>query len=154
MKNLLFIALLLCSFSLTTTSCSDEDPITTVIDSARPVGDLTVSRTGSIVEQNNTGSQGLVELGQDDESNTFLRFGDDFQTALATGTVTVYLSTSEEYVPDPANGNPDLLLVGLAQSNGEQFYKIDRTVDAKFTHMLLWCASANVPFGYAELSDN
>ena len=153
MKNLFFIALLLSAFTLTTTSCdSDTEIIETVIDSSRPTGDLTVSRSGNFIAQNDTGSQGTAQLGTDDADVNFLRFGDDFETVLATGTVTVYLSTSQEFNADPANGNPDLQLVGAAQSNGEQLYRLDNEVDARFTHVILWCASANIPFGYAELT--
>ena len=153
MKNLFFITLLLFAFTLTTTSCDDDAAvIETIIDSSRPTGDLTVTRAGDIVAQNDTGSQGEVQVGTDDAGVNFLRFGDDFQTVLATGTVTVYFSTSQEFNADPGNGNPDLKLVGAAQSNGEQLYRLENSVDAKFTHVILWCASANIPFGYAELT--
>ena len=155
MKNLFFLTLLLFSFTLTTTSCDDEaEVIETVIDSSRPVGDLTVNRAGDIVAQNDTNSQGRVEYGIDDAGTNFVRLGEDFQTVLATGTVTVYLSTSEEFVADPGNGNPDLQLIGAAQRNGEQFYRLDAAIDSKFTHLILWCASANIPFGYAALDQN
>ncbi|MFK7932869.1 MAG: hypothetical protein AB8G22_05125 [Saprospiraceae bacterium] len=155
MKNLFFLALLLFSFTMTTTSCDDDaEVIETVIDSSSPVGDLTVSRAGEIIAQNDTNSQGRVEYGTDDAGTYFVRLGDDFQTVLATGTVTVYLSTSDEFVADPGNGNPDLQLIGLAQTNGELFYTLDSAIDSRFTHLILWCASANIPFGYAALDQN
>jgi hypothetical protein len=57
-----------------------------------------------------------------------------------------------DYIADPASGNPDLRLVGICQMNGENFFKLDPTVGSEFTHVILWCGSANVPFGYAELN--
>lgn len=153
MKNLFVLALFCFALTMTTTSCdNDAETIETIIDTALPVGDLTVNRSGSIVAQNDTNSQGMVSYGVDDEGTFFVRLGDDFQTVLATGTVTVYLSTSDTFTADPANGNPDLKLIGAAQRNGEHFYKLDGAVGDNFTHLILWCASANVPFGFAALN--
>ncbi|MEL7339673.1 MAG: DM13 domain-containing protein [Bacteroidota bacterium] len=133
---------------MTLVACQPEEVI---IDQSLPQGTFAAAKTGTITEQNGTGSTGVVELGTDSESTQFLRFGDDFVTNLATGTVTVYLSTSDEFVADPMNGNPDLFLVGAVKSNGENFFKIAPQADSKFTHVILWCGSANIPFGFAAL---
>ena len=137
-------------------SCSkddDSDPVTQTItvDSSQPMGTFNVMRSGSFVEQNSTGSQGTAELGTDDNGTSFLRFGSDFMTELGTGTVSVYFSTSMDFNPDPMNGNPDLSVVGAVSDNGEMFFKLSGSVDPKWTHVILWCGSANIPFGYAEL---
>ncbi|MEM6345411.1 MAG: DM13 domain-containing protein [Bacteroidota bacterium] len=131
------------------TACQEPEPV--IIDSSLPQGTFTAQLTGSFVEQNGTGSTGTAEIGSDTENGQFLRFGDDFVTNLATGTVTVYLSTSQDFVADPMNGNPELQLVGAVNSNGETFFKFDAAPAAKFTHVILWCGSANIPFGYAAL---
>lgn len=131
-------------------SCSD-DAQTITIDTSKPDGTFSASESGMFVEQNSTGSAGTVELGLDSKGTQFLRFGSDFTTNLGTGTVTVYLSTSMDYVADPGSGNPDLRLVGIVATNGETFYKLDPAAASKFTHVILWCGSANIPFGYAEL---
>lgn len=140
-----FMALILSVF----TACQEPDPI--IIDTSMPQGTFVSQRSGSIVEQNGTGSKGTAELGTDGENVQFLHFGSDFETNIATGTVTVYLSTSKDYVADPGNGNPDLLLVGGIKSNGESYFKIAPAAASKFTHVILWCGSASIPFGYAEL---
>jgi hypothetical protein len=146
-------------------SCSDDEPetitetvtvietdtITVEVDSALPMGMFTVTRQGSLVAQSGTPTEGAVELGQDTQNSHFIRFGDDFMTELATGTVGIFLSTSAVYTPDPGNGNPDLRLVGNVRGNGEMFIKLDAEPDAKFTHIILWCATASIPFGNAEL---
>lgn len=132
--------------------CSQQTPEEIIIDSSQPQGAFVAMRSGNFVEQNGTGTSGMAALGEDEEGTQFLRFGDSFMTNTATGTVTVYLSTSEMYQPDPANGNPDLFLIGAVRSNGENFFKLDSSVDSKFTHVILWCGSANIPFGYAELN--
>ncbi len=132
-------------------SCSDDDSETITIDSSRPVGDLVVSKQGNLVAQSGTPTKGTVQLGKDSEGTDFLRFSNDFTTDLGTGTVAIYFSTSSEYNADPANGNPDLRLIGNVASNGEMFIKLDQEPESKFTHIILWCATADIPFGNAEL---
>ena len=149
MKNL--TALLFVSFALFISSCNKNDENIQTIDSSQPVGAFTASRSGTFVAQNGTPSAGTASLGTDEDGTNFLRFGSDFVTELGTGTVTIYLSTSDTFTADPGNGNPDLRLVGIVDSNGESFYKLNGSVDAKFSHVILWCGSANIPFGYAEL---
>lgn len=133
-------------------ACSDDDPTEVVIDSSMPQGQFSSMKSGTFVEQNGTGSTGTVELGTDDDGIQFLHFGSNFNTNLATGTVTVYLSTSDTFVPDPGNGNPNLLLVGPVKSAGENYFKIAPAAASKFTHVILWCGSASIPFGYAALN--
>lgn len=131
------------------TSCEKE--VEVIVDPTKPQGAFTVAQTGSFVEQNATGSKGAAQLGTDSKGTQFLKFGSDFSTSFATGTVTVYLSTSMTFSPDPANGNPALRLVGPVSKAGENYFVLDPVAAAKFTHVILWCGSANVPFGYAKL---
>ncbi|MEZ4774215.1 MAG: DM13 domain-containing protein [Bacteroidia bacterium] len=130
-------------------ACKTE---TIFIDSSLPNGTFAAAKSGSLVEQNGTGTAGTVELGTDEDDVQFLRFGSNFTTNLGTGTVTVYLSTSENFVADPANGNPDLRQVGPISKTGETYFKLDPVAAAKFTHVILWCGSANIPFGNAALN--
>lgn len=143
---------LLFSFVLLVGMASCDKAEDVIIDSSLPQGTFTVAKRGTIVEQNATGSKGAVELGTDGENAQFLKFGSDFATNLGTGTVTVYLSTSDTFTPDPANGNPDIRLVGFVTKNGEQYFKLSPNAEAKFTHVILWCGSANVPFGNAAIN--
>ncbi len=148
MKNL-FLPIVMVFAGLA--ACNDDESIVT-IDSARPDGTFASMKSGSFVEQNGTGSKGMVELGNDSGGVQFLRFGSDFNTNLGTGTVTVYLSTSKDFNADPANGNPDLRLIGVVNKAGEMFFKMEPAAAAKFTHVILWCGSANIPFGYAAIN--
>lgn len=150
MKNLKLLLILLISFSLF--NCGGDDTEEVLIDTSTPNGTLAVERSGSIVSQNDTGSQGTVELGTDNDGTHFLHFGTDFETSLSTGTVTVFFSTSDTYTTDPANGNPDLIQVGPVLENGEKFFKLNGEVPTEFTHVILWCGSAQIPFGNAELN--
>jgi len=151
MRTLCIYTLL--SLSFIWSSCSDDDnPQMVIVDPTVPQGTFAVDRNGNFIEQNGTGSAGLAELGTDSDGVQFLRFGNDFTTNLNTGTVTVYFSTSMDFVADPANGNPDLRIVGPVQSAGENFFRLTPSVAGQFSHVILWCGSANIPFGYAELN--
>jgi hypothetical protein len=130
--------------------CSDDEE-TITIDSSQPQGDFSVQLSGMFVEDN-APSSGTVEIGTDNTGTQFLHLGSNFETAVATGTVAVFLSTSDTYTADPGSGNPDLQLIGSVSVNGEAYFKIEPVAAAKFTHVILWCTSVGVQFGNAELN--
>ncbi|MFH4966390.1 DM13 domain-containing protein [Gaetbulibacter sp. M235] len=134
-------------------SCSnnDSETITVEVDSSLPIGAFTVAKQGTLTAESGTPTEGTVELGTDTNNTYFLHFASNFKTETATGTVAIYLSTSEVYTADPGNGNPDLKLIGSVTSNGERYIKLNGAPAAKFTHVILWCDTANIPFGNAEL---
>ncbi len=138
-------------FAFVLVGCSDDETETITIDTSLPVGNFEVDRQGDLVAESGTPTKGTVQLGTDSEGADFLRFSSDFTTELGTGTVGIFLSTSATYTTDPANGNPDLRLIGNVASNGEMFVKLNSAPEAKFTHIILWCATASIPFGNAEL---
>lgn len=146
-KNFFVIAFLLIGL----VACDDDSSNTIEVDLSVPQGTFTSSRSGSFVAENGTGSTGTAAIGTDASGTSFLQFGSTFNTNLATGTVTVYLSTSSTFTADPGNGNPDLQIVGPVTASGENFFKFTSAPNSKFTHVILWCGSANIPFGYAEL---
>ena len=148
MKNNFLTLIVLALFSLA--SCSKTETVT--VDTATPQGNFSKLKMGSLTAQNGTPTKGTVNTGSDEKGTYFVKFGSDFTTELGTGTVTVYLSTSATYKADPGKGNPDLKIVGLVSKNGEQFLKMSGAPDAKFTHVIIWCGSANVPFGNAPMN--
>ncbi|MFM9950988.1 MAG: DM13 domain-containing protein [Saprospiraceae bacterium] len=147
--QILFFAILTLTSAMVFTSCEKE--VEVIVDPNLPQGAFTVAKSGAFVEQNGTGSKGAAQLGTDEDGVQFLKFGGDFNTNFATGTVSVYLSTSMTFTPDPANGNPELRLVGPVSKAGENYFRLAPAAATKFTHVILWCGSANVPFGYARL---
>jgi hypothetical protein len=150
--RLLFIALIA---SVAFTSCKKETETiteTVTVDGSQPVGTFTEMKSGTLVEQNATGTTGTVKLGTDSEGTQFLKLTGGFNSNFGTGTLIAYLSTSAEYMADPANGNPDLKLVGPVTAAGDRFIKIAPAAGAQFDHVILWCASAGIPFGYAPLN--
>ena len=132
------------------TSCS-KDAVTNTIDSSKPDGTFTPAKSGTFVAQNGTPSAGMAQLGTDSKGTQFLKFGSDFKTEFGTGTVSVYLSTSMTFTASPGTGNPDLKLVGPVSKAGENYFKLDPAAAAKFTYVILWCGTANIPFGNAKL---
>ncbi len=150
MRKLIFILLALPLFFA---ACDDDETETMVIDSSLPQGELEVVSMGQFVAQSSTSTSGLVQLGIDTEDDSFVRLSENFMTELGTGTVTVYLSTTNDLGSqfNAGAGNPNLQLVGIVQRNGEHFFKLNSSIDPKFEYVVLWCASAGVPFGNAEL---
>ena len=149
MKKTLFMIFAIAFVALT--SCK-KDTETVTVDSSQPSGTFTVSKTGTLVAQNSTPTAGTVQTGVDASGTSFLKLGTNFTTALGTGTVSVYLSTSSTFRASPGTGNPDLQLVGIVKANGEAFYKLTAAPASKFTHVIMWCGSANIPFGNAPLN--
>lgn len=143
-------ALLFAVLTFTFFSCDNDDD-TTIVDSSMPTGSITVERSGSLVAQSGTPTSGTVELIRDEDGEWFLHLGSDFTTDTATGTLSAYFSTSDTYMAAPGNGNPDLILAGIVTKTGEQFFKLDSSVSDAFTHVIIWCNSASIPFGNAEL---
>jgi hypothetical protein len=148
-KNLFVIALL---SIITLASCTKTETVEVAVDASQPVGTFTKARMGTLVPQNGTPTAGMVQIGTDSKGTSFLKMGTDFKTELGTGTVTVFLSTSGTYKADPMKGNPDLKLVGVVSKNGEQFVKLNTAVPSNFTHIILWCATAGIPFGNAPVN--
>ena len=124
---------------------------TVTVDSSQPSGAFTASKTGSLTAQNGTPTTGTIQLGTDAQGTTFLHLGSNFKTELGTGTATVYLSTTATYMANPGAGNPTLKLIGVVAANGEKYYKITGTVPSNFTYVIIWCGSANIPFGNGQL---
>jgi hypothetical protein len=133
------------------TSCT-KDAVTVTVDSSKPDGTFTPMKTGTFTAQNSTPTVGMAQLGKDAKGIQFLKFGTDFKTEFATGTVSVYLSTTMTFTASPGTGNPDLKLVGPVSKAGENYFKLDPAADAKFTYVILWCGTANIPFGNAKLN--
>ena len=150
--NLILAATLCIAF----VACDKEDdssPETVVntVDNSQPSGTFTANGTGMFTDQSSAGTMGSVSIGTDSDGEQFIEFSDNFTTNFNTGTVTVYMSTSSTFTADPMNGNPDLILVGPVKSGGKSYLKVNPTAGSSFTHVILWCGSANVPFGNAQV---
>ena len=118
------------------------------VDASKPAGTFNVNRSGVFQKQNGYNAEGNVEIGTDDETKQWLHFADNFNASLSTGAVTVYLSKNQNLTLNTSNS---FLRVELVTKPGEHFYKIDPAANADFKFAILWCASAGVQFGNAEL---
>lgn len=152
MKRIFIAIFALALTTMTTVSCSsNSDNVTVEVDSSLPVGTFTVKKTGTLTAQNGTPTKGKIEIGVDSKNTTFVHLGSDFTTELGTGTATVYLSTTATYNASPGTGNPDLKLIGIVNKNGEMYYKVNDTAANTLTYLIIWCGSANIPFGNGQL---
>lgn len=148
MKRIFSAILAIVALSLTAASCSSDSGTATVqVDTTKPVGAFTVTKSGTLTAQNGTPTTGKIEMGTDSQSTTFIHLGSDFKTELGTGTATVYLSKTATFTASPSTGNPDLKLIGIVAGNGEAFFKVNGTIPAGLNYIIIWCGSANIAFG-------
>ena len=143
-KSLLFIAIL---SIIGLTNCKEEavTPTTTPTTSDQPVGAFTAQRTGSLVAQGGTPTQGTAQLGTDTKGTSFLKLGSNFKSDYHTGTVTLYASKGSVYAPSTVQ------LISAVGKDGEQYFKLSAALSSDYTHLIVWCGSAKIPFGNAEL---
>jgi hypothetical protein len=148
MKSLFKHSLIL-FLSVSLVSCGDKDgdPMAPD-DNVMVVGQIDVLKSGTLSAQSSTNTQGMVSLVKDASGKYFVQLSDTFTTKFSTGTVTVYLATSQTLNPNSAS---TYQLVSIVGKPGEQFFALPRLPDAKLTHAIIWCGAAAIPFGFAKL---
>lgn len=142
--NFLFFALL----GLAACQKDESLPEPPPVDGTKPSGKFSPARQGTFNKQNGYNAEGTAQIGKDEAANQWLRLANDFNASLSTGAVTVYLSKNQNL---DLNAKDSHLRVDLVKTPGEHFYKIMPEANDAFKFAILWCASANVQFGNAEL---
>lgn len=144
---------ILAALLLVATSCKKE---TIIQFSDQPVGTVTNLKTGTIARQNAPGTpdtKGTLSIIQDSNSSQFVKLNSDFMSGFATGTVTVYLAKTMEEIKVQRNGGAtatNVQAIGFVQKNGEQYLKIAGSISG-FSYLVLYCETAEVNFGAAQL---
>lgn len=141
---------LLVAFAFFLFSCEEnmEGPATPD-DNTDVSGPIEVLKTGTLTAQSSTNTVGMVSLVKDKEGKYFIRLSESFTTKFSTGTVTVYLSTGQTL---NLNSAGSFQLVSIVGKPGEQFFALPGLPDSKFTHSIIWCGAAAIPFGFAPLN--
>ncbi len=116
------------------------------VDEVEVTGPVTVLKTGTLTAQSSTNTKGMVQVVTNSEGRYFVRLTSEFTTKFSTGTVTVYLSTSERLQLATSGSFQLVSIVGKA---GEHFFPLSGAPDTKFTHGIIWCGAAAIPFGFA-----
>lgn len=152
MKTLFKLTLPLVAFimlaSCDSESMKDADKMKPV-DNVAVTGPITVVKTGSLTAQSSTNTLGMVQLVTNQEGKFFVRLTENFTTKFSTGTVTVYLSTSDKL---QLSTSGTFQLVSIVGKAGEHFFPLTTAPDSKFTHGIIWCGAAAIPFGFAPLN--
>ncbi|HCD86948.1 MAG TPA: hypothetical protein DEQ87_04805 [Algoriphagus sp.] len=145
-----FIQLLAISFLTFMLSCSSDSMEPIIPDDSNQVSEnFAVLKTGTLTPQSSTNTRGMVQLVRDEDNKFFIRLSDDFTTKFSTGTVTVYLSTSQSL---NLNNTSTYQLVSIVGKSGEHFFSLPGMPDEKFTHGIIWCGAAGIPFGFAPMN--
>lgn len=152
MKTISKLAILLISatfwYACDSSSTENIDPMVPV-DPVAVSGPITVLKTGSLTAQSSTNTKGMIQIVTDKDGKYFVRLTEDFTTKFSTGTVTVYLSTSERLQLSSAGSFQLVSIVGKA---GEHFFPLAGNLDPKFGLGIIWCGAAAIPFGFAPLN--
>lgn len=152
MKNLFKLTLPLFALILLagcdSASMTDADKMKPV-DEVAVTGPITVVKTGTLTAQSSTNTLGMFQLVTNAEGKYFVRLTENFTTKFSTGTVTVYLSTSDRL---QLSTSGTFQLVSIVGKAGEHFFPLTAAPNAKFTHGIIWCGAAAIPFGFAPLN--
>lgn len=139
---------LISAFLLIMSACENGTEDVPMDNSVDVTGQLEVIKSGSLSNQSGAGTRGSVQLVKDQAGKFYVSLSENFTTKFSTGTVTVYLSTSSSLRTNEAG---TFQLLGLANRPGAHFYPLAASPDAKFTHGIIWCGAAAIPFGNALL---
>ena len=116
-------------------------------DMVKVMGNVEVLKTGTFTSQSGSNTKGMMDLVKDEGGAYFVNLSNDFNSSFHTGTVTVYLSNSKEL---NLSEKTSYQLVAVVNEPGEHFFNLSSFPDAKFSHGILWCGAAAIPFGFAE----
>ena len=131
-------------------SCGDnEGNPTAPDDNGAVMGTIEVIKSGTLTAQSSTNTKGTVSVVKDKDGKFFVQLSDTFTTKFSTGTVTVYLATSQTLA---LSNSGSFQLVSIVGKPGEQFFSLPGQPDSKFTHAIIWCGAAAIPFGFAPLN--
>lgn len=142
-----FLIISLAFFALSCDSASETPAAPD--DNTAVSGPVVVLKTGTLTAQSSTNTKGMVSLVRDKDGKHFIQLSDSFTTKFSTGTVTVYLATSQTLSLSTAGS---FQLVSIVGKPGEQFFNLPGLPDAKFTHAIIWCGAAAIPFGFSPLN--
>lgn len=152
MKNLIklsFSLLVVFLISSCDSSTMEDADKMKPVDKVEVTGPISVIKTGTLTAQSSTNTLGMVQIVTNTEGKYFVRLTENFTTKFSTGTVTVYLSTSDRL---QLNSSGTFQLVSIVGKAGEHFFPLAAAPDAKFTHGIIWCGAAAIPFGFAPLN--
>lgn len=127
---------------------SIDPDVITPSNQGLPTGLFSAARAGVFQKQNGYNAVGTAQIGNDAANVQWLRLAPDFNASLSTGAVTLYLSKNQNL---NLSVSDSFRRIELVTTPGEHFYKLDPVVASDFKFAVLWCASAGVQFGNAEL---
>jgi hypothetical protein len=127
-----------------------KDTNTTIIDSSKVLlsDSFKATSSGIFMGQGGYPVSGKVELGKNSINKNVVRLNPDFNTAIHTGSVTMYLSKNINLKLSDTNSH---IKFGVVNTNGEHYLGLNATPDSTYKYVIVWCQSAGVQFGSATL---
>jgi glycine betaine/choline ABC-type transport system substrate-binding protein len=148
MKTYFFSFLVLVTLCMS--ACSKDEATTPPDNGGGMTTDTTfvAQVTGTFLAQNGYQAEGTVQLGADDITPAIIKLDANFKASLQTGAVTLYLSKNQQLKLSEA---ASVQRIALITKQGAQQFALAAKPTSDFKYAILWCASAGVQFGNAEL---
>ncbi len=149
--------MLLVSIVTLLNSCKKDDtivqsitPIATTIDSSKiSLNDsFKIVKSGTFAGQGGYPVSGTVELGKNLAGKSVVHLGKNFDTAVHTGSVALYLSKNKSLAINDAT---TFIRFGSTSVIGEQYFGLNETPTDEYKFVIVWCAPVGVQFGSADL---
>ena len=121
---------------------------TTRMDTTAMDTSTTILRKGAFQPQNNYVAEGTASLKRKADNSFKVVLDENFRTSFATGAVTMYLSKAQRL---NLSDQSSFIRLAVINTNGSHTFDIEGSVSDDFTHVVIWCAPARIPFGFAAL---
>jgi Electron transfer DM13 len=106
-------------------------------------------KSGIFTGQGGYPVSGTAELGKNIANKSVVHLTKDFNTAIHTGSVTLYLSKNKSL---KINDATSYIRFGTTSVIGEQYFGLSEQPTDDYKFIIVWCAPAGVQFGSADLN--
>jgi hypothetical protein len=133
-------------------SCSKDDVNTDTGQNSgmNPDNVVEISKIleGKFTGQNGYKAEGTATLGKTSNGDHYIRLQNDFNASFATGSVTMYLSSSANL---KLADNTTFIKLATINKKGTHDFKLASQPNASFLYVIVWCSPAAIQFGVAEM---
>lgn len=157
----------LCLLSIVALACGDDDGTTdtmtgmdlgTSMDMGEaPAGGFDVLRSGTLSDvPDSPGASGFVGFGRNDDGQLIARLGADFAQGMGPGDTELRLAMSDENLGDQMAADASSVSDAIGIIPNGMTGELELVVPAgimpsDFSHAVVWCPTAAINFGVAEL---
>jgi hypothetical protein len=129
-------------------SCDKEDVQVDNGGSVETTEMTTKLSSGTFNGENGYAVSGTAALTKSSVNKYFIEFADSFKSSFAAGSVALYTSSTAKL---DLGKSSTFSKFGVTNKNGKQTYELGADFNLNQKYVIVWCFSAGVQFGSAEL---